>query len=323
MPYLFTNNATSRLASPITSGATSLDVVAGGGALFPTPSGSDVFRATLVSADGTRREIVEVTTVATDTFTIVRAQEGTTAAAFAAGDSISLFLTEQVVEAFVQEDDLATRLAVSATNKLLGRSTSGAGSVEEIDCTAAGRAILDDADAAAQRATLGLVIGTNVQAYDAELAALAGLTSAADKGIQFTGSGTAATFDLTAAGKALLDDADAAAQRTTLGIGPSITTLTDGATVTWTVTGKAEDMAQLTIAGARTLAISGASAGFRGVIHITESGTGRSLTLPGSSIVANTGGGAIALTGTSGGKQKWTVSYDGTNYWWEAGADYT
>jgi len=45
---------------------------------------------------------------------------------------------------------------VSATDRLLGRSTSGAGDVEEITCTAAGRAILDDADAAAQRVTLGI-----------------------------------------------------------------------------------------------------------------------------------------------------------------------
>lgn len=44
---------------------------------------------------------------------------------------------------------------VSATNKLLGRATSGAGAVEEITCTAAGRALIDDADAAAQRVTLG------------------------------------------------------------------------------------------------------------------------------------------------------------------------
>lgn len=45
---------------------------------------------------------------------------------------------------------------VSATDKLLGRSTAGAGTVEEITCTAAGRALIDDADAAAQRTTLGL-----------------------------------------------------------------------------------------------------------------------------------------------------------------------
>lgn len=45
---------------------------------------------------------------------------------------------------------------VSATDKLLGRSTAGAGSVEEITCTAAGRALIDDADTSAQRTTLGL-----------------------------------------------------------------------------------------------------------------------------------------------------------------------
>jgi hypothetical protein len=77
---------------------------------------------------------------------------------------------------------------------------------------------------------------------DADLAAIGGLTSAADKGIQFTGSGTAGTFDLTTAGKALLDDVDAAAQRTTLGLG-SIATLN---TVTLTTDTTGDYVASIT-----------------------------------------------------------------------------
>lgn len=81
----------------------------------------------------------------------------------------------------------------------------------------------DVASAGTSRTNLGLGTAathpdTDFQASDAELAAIAGLPSAADKLPYFSGAGTAALADLSAAGRALIDDPNAAAQRTTLGL---------------------------------------------------------------------------------------------------------
>lgn len=122
---------------------------------------------------------------------------------------------------------------VSATDKVLGRSTAGAGDVEEIACTSAGRAIIDDADAAAQRTTLGLgalaVKSTVATAdIDADAVTYAKIQniSATDKvlGRSTAGAGDTEEIACTSAGRALIDDVDAAAQRTTLGLG-SLATL--------------------------------------------------------------------------------------------------
>ena len=78
--------------------------------------------------------------------------------------------------------------------------------------------LFDDADAAAARTTLGLVIGTNVQAYDAFLTSIAALGTAADKMIYTTDVNVAAEAALTAFGRSLIDDADATAGLATLGV---------------------------------------------------------------------------------------------------------
>ena len=77
----------------------------------------------------------------------------------------------------------------------------------------------DLTDASAARTNLGLAIGSNVQAYDATLAALAGVTVAADKVIYATGADQFSTADLSSFGRSLIDDADASAARSTLGLG--------------------------------------------------------------------------------------------------------
>ena len=158
---------------------------------------------------------------------------------------------------------------VSATDRLLGRSSSGAGVVEEITCTAAGRALLDDASASDQRTTLGLAIGTNVQAYDPALLSIAGLTTAANQLIYTTASDTYATSTLTAAGRDLLDDADVAAQRTTLGLG----TIATQAASAVAITGGSATLSGITATTASigTVSISNGSATLSGITSTVSS----------------------------------------------------
>lgn len=79
----------------------------------------------------------------------------------------------------------------SASNVLLGRSSSGAGDVEEIPCTAAGRALLDDANAAEQRATLGLgTLATQNGTFSGTHSGTSSGTNTGDQTITLTGDVT-------------------------------------------------------------------------------------------------------------------------------------
>lgn len=208
---------------------------------------------------------------------------------------------------------------VSATDLVLGRSSSGAGNIEEIPLTAAGRALIDDADASAQRTTLGLGtlatqnansvaitggtitnstitgitdlaiadggtgastaagartnlgidIGSDVQAFDPALQSIAGLTTSANQAIYTTGSDTYATTSLTAFGRSLIDDADAATARTTLALG-SLATQNASSVV---ITGGTANLTSATIGSAT---ISGGTVTGITDLAIADGGTGAS-----------------------------------------------
>jgi len=92
MTALFKNNAYSTLASGVTDSATTLSLASGQGTRFPSPTGADYFYATLIDTSN-NLEIIKVTTRSTDTLTIVRGQESTSARAFSTSDRIELRIT--------------------------------------------------------------------------------------------------------------------------------------------------------------------------------------------------------------------------------------
>ena len=79
----------------------------------------------------------------------------------------------------------------SATDVVLGRSTGGAGTVEEIACTSAGRAVIGAADAAAQRTALGLgTLATQTGTFSGTHSGTSSGTNTGDQTIQLTGDVT-------------------------------------------------------------------------------------------------------------------------------------
>ena len=128
----FANNAYGTLSQAYATTATSIVLTAGNGARFPTLTGSQYFFATLLDTSN-NLEIVKVNARSTDTLTIVRAQEGTTARAFSTNDRVELRVTAGGLIILSDLDEILPSQA--AANGQVLTSTSGAAGFSALDVT--------------------------------------------------------------------------------------------------------------------------------------------------------------------------------------------
>lgn len=92
-----TNNGFGTLSAGINSSATTVTVDSGQGGRFPALSSGDFFFATLIDTSN-NLEIIKVTARSTDSMTVLRAQDSTSARAFSIGDRIELRPTAALFE---------------------------------------------------------------------------------------------------------------------------------------------------------------------------------------------------------------------------------
>jgi len=114
MGVTLSNNGNTTIAEDITAGELEIDVAAT--ASFPNiDSASDYFWATLVAQDGTR-EVIKVNSLSGSTYTVLRGQDGTDAAAFSNGDRFQLRFPKVIIEDFRDDIDRNTTDLAGTTN---------------------------------------------------------------------------------------------------------------------------------------------------------------------------------------------------------------
>ena len=199
----FTNNAASTLNAGISAGATTIVLTSGGGSLFPALSGSQYFYGTLSNATNTVLEIVKVTARTTDTLTVVRAQEGTSASSFSTGDNFQLRVTAAGMNNLGQLDSANTWSQTQALNTsgnaaTATTTTGNAGTATKLAATKNIQGVAFDGSADITVATAGTGISvTGTQIANTGVLTVngaAGAVTTIKLGSQAGASGTAVDF---------------------------------------------------------------------------------------------------------------------------------
>lgn len=119
-----TNNAFGTLNAGINSSATTIVLTAGQGARFPTLSAGDYFYATLIDTSN-NLEIVKVTARSTDTMTVVRGQDNTTARAYSTNDRFELRPTAALFNEKANDADVAAGYVAKSGSTMTGKLIVG------------------------------------------------------------------------------------------------------------------------------------------------------------------------------------------------------
>ena len=290
MSILFTNNAATTLASGITNVATSLTVAAGKGALFPTISGSDFFYATLANGSG-GVEIVKVTARSTDTFTIVRGQDGTSGVAWNTGDKVELRVTAADLTAMVQSANL--QVGGTATTGTAGSSTylrgDGAWSTPVTSNVAGTGISVSGATGAVTVTNTGVT--SNVAGTGISVSGATGAVTVTNSGVTSVTAGTGISVSASTGGVTITNTAPSA----------SVDVQTFNSTATWTKPSGGQKMARIQVWGG------GGGAGKAGGAGAASGGGGggyNEITVPTSylsaTVTATVGGGGAGGVGTNG-----------------------